>query len=93
MATFPELLECTVRYQGEKDDPLLPTRDDWDERVAAILEGDDVDADLGRRMARDAIRVSLGELSDEEFHERYREEVHDAFDIDDWTPDQGQDNE
>lgn len=78
-----------VRYQGEDDDPLLPTRDDWDERVAEILEGDEVDADLGRRMARDAIRVSLGELSDEEFYERYREEVSEAFDIDNWTPNQG----
>ena len=78
-----------VRYQGEKDDPLLPSRDDWEERVADILEGDEADADLGQRMARDAIRVSLGELTDEEFHERYREEVSDAFDIDDWTPDQG----
>jgi molybdopterin-containing oxidoreductase family iron-sulfur binding subunit len=69
------------------DDPLIPEREDWEDRVADILAGDDVDADLGRRMARDAIRVSRGELSDKEFHEMYREEVREAFDTEDWSMD------
>jgi hypothetical protein len=67
------------------DDPLVPSCDDWEDRVADILSGDEVDADLGRRMARDAIRVSRGELSDEEFRELYREEVLEAFDAADWS--------
>nr|WP_071933366.1 4Fe-4S ferredoxin N-terminal domain-containing protein [Halodesulfurarchaeum formicicum] len=43
----------------------------------------DYDEDLGRRMARDARRVSDGELSEAEFHEKYHEEVLEEFGRDD----------
>lgn len=69
------------------DRPLLPSNDDWEERVAEILRGDRVDTDLGRRMARDALRVSRGELSDAEFNDRYRDEVMAVFGTSDWPPD------
>lgn len=72
----------------EDDDPLVPDRDDWEDRVAELLRGDDVDTDLGRRMARDAIRVSRGELSDKEFQERYTDEVREVFGTSEWTPEQ-----
>lgn len=34
-------------------------------------------------MARDAIRVTMGELSEAEFHEKYHEEVLEEFGVDD----------
>lgn len=41
------------------------------------------DEELGRRMARDAQRVSDGELSESEFHEKYHEAVLEEFGRDD----------
>ena len=43
----------------------------------------DFDEELGRRMARDARRVSNGELAEAEFHERYHEAVLEEFGRDD----------
>lgn len=64
------------------DEPLLPEATDWEDRIAAILDGDDANEDvvaLGREMARDALRVSKGELSDEEFNAKYEEKVQRVF--------------
>ncbi|WP_135820840.1 4Fe-4S ferredoxin N-terminal domain-containing protein [Halostella litorea] len=55
----------------------------WDETADAMLADVDYDADLGKRMADDAIRVANGELSEAEFHERYHEEVKAEFGRDD----------
>jgi hypothetical protein len=41
------------------------------------------DEELGRRMARDARRVSDGELSEAEFHDKYHEAVLEEFGRDD----------
>ncbi len=41
------------------------------------------DEELGRRMARDAKRVSDGELSEAAFHEKYHEAVVEEFGRDD----------
>ncbi|MBS3760245.1 4Fe-4S ferredoxin N-terminal domain-containing protein [Halodesulfurarchaeum sp.] len=41
------------------------------------------DEELGREMARDAQRVSDGELSESEFHEKYHEAVVEEFGRDD----------
>nr|WP_083258893.1 4Fe-4S ferredoxin N-terminal domain-containing protein [Halodesulfurarchaeum formicicum] len=51
----------------------------------------DYDEDLGRRMARDARRVSDGELSEAEFHEKYHEEVLEEFGRDDRPIETGSD--
>jgi Fe-S-cluster-containing dehydrogenase component len=40
-----------------------------------LLEETEYDADLGMAMAEDAMRVTKGELSEAEFHERYHEDV------------------
>ena len=64
------------------DDPLLPESTDWEDRIAAILQGDDADEEvvkLGQEMARDALRVSKGELSDEEFNAKYEQKVRQIF--------------
>lgn len=54
-----------MKQPDPSDDPLDPSADDWEERVREMLTGDDADpevVELGREMARDAIRVSKGEL-------------------------------
>jgi|GEM_PF-3358097 len=43
----------------------------------------DFDEELGRQMAQDARRVSDGELSEVEFHEKYHEAVLEEFGRDD----------
>ncbi|MDR5656570.1 4Fe-4S ferredoxin N-terminal domain-containing protein [Halodesulfurarchaeum sp. HSR-GB] len=55
------------------------------------LDGQDYDEDLGRRMARDARRVSDGTLSEAEFHEKYHEEVLEEFGRDDRPIETGSD--
>lgn len=64
------------------DDPLLPESADWEDRIAAILDGDNTNeevVELGREMACDALRVSKGELSDEEFNAKYEQKVRRVF--------------
>ncbi|MDG5776994.1 4Fe-4S ferredoxin N-terminal domain-containing protein [Haloarculaceae archaeon H-GB2-1] len=63
--------------------PKLTPLPEWDAEADAILDGVEYDADLGKRMARDAIRVSNGEMTDAEFHEKYHEEVLEEFGQDD----------
>ena len=41
------------------------------------------DDDLGRRMGKDAQRVWRGDLSEQEFYEKYHEAVLDEFGVDD----------
>lgn len=55
--------------------PRLTPIDEWEDEATAMLDGVEYDTELGLRMARDAIRVSNGELSDAEFHEKYHEAV------------------
>ncbi|MGM0372610.1 MAG: 4Fe-4S ferredoxin N-terminal domain-containing protein [Halobacteriota archaeon] len=64
------------------DEPLLPEATDWEDRITAILDGEDSNEEavaLGREMARDALRVSKGELSDEEFNAMYEKKVQRVF--------------
>jgi len=55
-------------------------------------ESTEYDEDLGRRMARDARRVSNGDLSEAAFHEKYHEEVKAEFGRDDRPVDNGDDS-
>ncbi|OIB59326.1 4Fe-4S ferredoxin N-terminal domain-containing protein [Natrialba sp. SSL1] len=48
-----------------------------------MLEDTEYDADLGMEMARDAMRLTKGELSEEEFYDRYHEDVVEEFGEDD----------
>ncbi len=74
---------CNVSDPPDLDDePLLPEATDWEDRITAILDGEDSNEEavaLGREMARDALRVSKGELSDEEFNAKYEEKVKRVF--------------
>ena len=64
---------------SDPQEPKLTPLPEWEEEAADILDGVEYDADLGMRMARDAIRVSNGEMTDAEFHEKYHEEVVEEF--------------
>ncbi|APE94873.1 4Fe-4S ferredoxin N-terminal domain-containing protein [Halodesulfurarchaeum formicicum] len=57
--------------------------EDWQQTVDDALEASANDTELGKRMGRDAIRLSIGELSEDEFHEKYHEDVVEEFGVDD----------
>lgn len=54
-----------------------------DEVGALRATGSEYDEELGRQMAVDARRVSNGELSEAEFHEKYHDAVVEEFGRDD----------
>ncbi|NKE36434.1 4Fe-4S dicluster domain-containing protein [Natronococcus sp. JC468] len=60
---------------GPENEPFHPFGEAAEEEYRAMLEETDYDADLGMAMAEDALRVTKGELSEAEFHERYHEDV------------------
>jgi len=60
---------------NDPQQPRLTPIDEWEEEAEAMLDGVEYDTDLGVRMARDAIRVSNGDMTDAEFHEKYHDEV------------------
>lgn len=63
--------------------PLDELDGDWEATAEAILDGSAHDTELGKRMGRDAIRVSTGEMSEAEFHAKYHEAVLEEFGVDD----------
>ena len=57
--------------------------EEWAQTVEDVLDEGPHDTELGRMMGRDAIRVSIGEMSETAFHEKYHEAVLDEFGVDD----------
>ncbi|TYL39369.1 4Fe-4S ferredoxin [Natronococcus pandeyae] len=60
-------------------DLFHPMGEGAEEDYRAMLEETEYDADLGMEMARDAMRLTKGELSEEEFYDRYHEDVLEEF--------------
>ncbi|MFB6266558.1 MAG: 4Fe-4S ferredoxin N-terminal domain-containing protein [Halodesulfurarchaeum sp.] len=60
-----------------------PDADGWEEWAESVLAETEHDTELGKELARDAIKVTKGELSEEEFHERHHEDVLAEFGVDD----------
>ena len=54
----------------------------WEAEARRTLQPTGFDVDLGVRAARDALRVTAGELSEAEFHKRYHSEYLQAFEMD-----------
>ncbi len=50
-----------------------------EENYEALLEEGEYDAELGMAMAKDAMRLTKGELTEEEFYDRYHEDVLEEF--------------
>ena len=55
--------------------------DDIEARADRLLDDVEYDTELAKKMARDARRVTNGGLSEEEYHDRYRGQVNDEFDL------------
>ncbi|WP_304413705.1 4Fe-4S ferredoxin N-terminal domain-containing protein, partial [Halostagnicola sp. A56] len=60
-----------------------PLGEEWERELEELLEETEYDVDLGMEMARDAMAVTKGTLSEAEFHERYHEDVMAEFGQDD----------
>ncbi|AXR77985.1 4Fe-4S ferredoxin N-terminal domain-containing protein [Natrarchaeobaculum sulfurireducens] len=61
------------------DEPFHPLGETAEENYRELLEAGDYDADLGMEMARDAMRLTRGELSEAEFYDRYHKAVLEEF--------------
>ncbi|AFZ73678.1 4Fe-4S ferredoxin N-terminal domain-containing protein [Natronobacterium gregoryi] len=72
--------ESDEESTGEDVDGIDPAI--WEETADEILDSGPYDAELGKRMSRDAVRVTLGHLSEEEFYEKYHDDVIAEFGID-----------
>ncbi|MFC6719126.1 4Fe-4S ferredoxin N-terminal domain-containing protein [Natrialbaceae archaeon GCM10025810] len=65
------------------DEVFHPLGETWQTELEEMLDDTEYDTQLGIDMARDAMRVTKGELSEAEFHEKYHEDVLEEFDVDD----------
>ncbi|MDF9746636.1 4Fe-4S ferredoxin N-terminal domain-containing protein [Natrinema salsiterrestre] len=61
------------------DESFHPLGDEWEDELETMLDDTEYDSDLGMEMAQDAMRVTKGELSEAEFHERHHEAVMEEF--------------
>ena len=76
------------------DEPFHPLGESWQDELEDLLDDTEYDTELGMEMGKDAMRVTKGELSEEEFHERYHDEVMAEFGEDERpiaSPDDGDD--
>ncbi|AXR81866.1 4Fe-4S ferredoxin N-terminal domain-containing protein [Natrarchaeobaculum sulfurireducens] len=61
------------------DESFHPLGAEWENDLEQMLDETEYDTDLGLEMAKDAMRVTKGELSEAEFHEKYHDDVMDEF--------------
>ncbi|SEV93861.1 4Fe-4S ferredoxin N-terminal domain-containing protein [Natrinema salifodinae] len=61
------------------DESFHPLGDEWEDELETMLDDTEYDSQLGMDMARDAMRVTKGELSEAKFHEKYHEDVMEEF--------------
>ncbi|PGF18119.1 4Fe-4S ferredoxin [Natrinema sp. CBA1119] len=61
------------------DESFHPLGDEWEGELETMLDDTEYDSQLGMDMARDAMRVTKGELSEADFHEKYHEDVMEEF--------------
>ena len=68
----------------DSDETMAAVLDDpeWQQTVEDVLEDGPNSTDLGKRMGRDAVRVSIGEMSEAAFHEKYHDAVLEEFGVD-----------
>ncbi|MFD1562372.1 4Fe-4S ferredoxin N-terminal domain-containing protein [Haloarchaeobius amylolyticus] len=61
------------------DETFHPLGESWQDELEDLLDDTEYDTELGMEMGKDAMRVTKGELSEEEFHERYHDDVMEEF--------------
>ena len=81
--TTPGEAESNILERLENDSNFHPMGEDWEEQMRAQLEETEYDAELGMQMARDAMRLTAGEMSEEDFYAEYNEAVVREFGEDD----------
>lgn len=91
----PHLGEYFTGDRPLRDDqvPGLLSAEEWDRRAERILAESAYDTALGKAMARDALRVTAGEMSETAFHRKYHEDVLEEFGVDKRPTDPGDDDE
>ncbi|SDJ58074.1 4Fe-4S ferredoxin N-terminal domain-containing protein [Natronorubrum texcoconense] len=65
--------------ERDEEEPFHPLGESWQDGLEDALEDTEYDAELGMEMAKDAMRVTEGELSEEEFYDRYHDDVVEEF--------------
>ncbi|ELY99057.1 4Fe-4S ferredoxin [Natrialba chahannaoensis JCM 10990] len=66
-----------------EDESFHPLGQEWENELETMLDDTEYDSDLGMQMAEDAMRVTKGELSEADFHEKYHDDVMEEFGVDD----------
>ncbi|NGM70916.1 4Fe-4S dicluster domain-containing protein [Natronolimnobius sp. AArcel1] len=61
------------------DESFHPLGSEWEDELETMLDDTEYDTDLGMQMAQDAFRVTKGELSEADFHEKYHDDVMEEF--------------
>ncbi|QCS42472.1 4Fe-4S ferredoxin N-terminal domain-containing protein [Natrinema versiforme] len=64
---------------GDDEEAFHPLGEAWQDELEDVLEDTEYDTELGMEMAKDAMRVTKGELAEAEFHERYHDDVMEEF--------------
>ncbi|ELY71505.1 4Fe-4S ferredoxin N-terminal domain-containing protein [Natronobacterium gregoryi] len=77
--------------QQIEDDAVGIDAGEWEETADEILAASPYDTTLGKQMSRDAVRVSNGDLSEEQFHEKYHDAVVAEFGVDERPSKSGDD--
>ncbi|WP_424018747.1 4Fe-4S ferredoxin N-terminal domain-containing protein [Halorientalis pallida] len=62
-----------------EDDSPISFDEDEEQRMERLLADTEYDTDLGMEMAKDAQRVTAGELNEAEFYRKYHERILDEF--------------
>ena len=62
--------------------PPAPSDPAWEEWADRVLDDVEQDTELGKELARDALRAAEGELSKAELHDRYADAVEEEFGVD-----------
>jgi Fe-S-cluster-containing dehydrogenase component len=65
------------------DESFHPQGKGWENDLEEMLDDTEYDTELGMKMAEDAMRVTRGELSEADFHEKYHDDMMAEFGVDD----------
>ena len=81
--TTPGEAESNILERLDNESDFHPMGSDWESEMREMLDDTEYDTELGMQMARDAMRLTAGEISEEEFYEEYNEAVIHEFGEDD----------
>ncbi|MDZ7731549.1 MAG: 4Fe-4S ferredoxin N-terminal domain-containing protein [Natrialbaceae archaeon] len=65
------------------DDSFHPMGEEWEAEMEAMLDDTEYDTELGMDIAEDSQRLVAGEMTEQEFHEKYHDAIVAEFGMDD----------